>query len=375
MTIKIKKICIILISILIFQILKVPIFAKELETRGVWVSYYEVKKYLKAENEDGFRQNLEKMLDNLEEHNINRLIIHVRPFSDAIYPSKFFPWSKTVCNNPTKGLDYDPLKIIISEAHKRNIKVEAWVNPLRVKLRDDSLEDIADTSIAYKWLKKEKRYVRKLGNKGIWYDPAYQIVSKLVANGVGEIVKNYDIDSVQFDDYFYPTTETDFDDIEFKKSGEDSLSDWRRKNINKLVSRVYKTIKKINPKVTFGISPQGNKENNWEFLFADTKKWCSKNGYVDYICPEIYYGFKNKTCPFKETLDSWEKDISKGKELFVGIAGYKVGKKDKYAGEAGKNEWIENQNILEEQINCLKESKLVSGFYYFSYQALENLNS
>jgi uncharacterized lipoprotein YddW (UPF0748 family) len=357
------------------------VLAAEGEVRAVWISCYEIEGRLRAEDEATFEDKARELLDELEERGINRVVFHVRSHADAFYPSKIFPWSKYISGEQGKALDYDPLRIMINETHARGMTFEAWINPYRVKLGSSSLDGLSENNPAMRWLKQNSRKVRRYDDNGagVVFNPAYSAVRTLVVNGVKEIVKKYDIDAVSFDDYFYPTASPDFDAYEYdkyaKSVGENnsklSLARWRRKNVNILIRRVYKAIKKIKPDVKFGISPSGNRQRNRDEIFIDTQKWCSTGGYIDFICPQIYFGFTNEQCPFERTLKEWVDDIKiDGVDLFVGLAAYKVGN-EKNTGGTEKIEWVnDGVNTLKKQIKQIRGNPKCKGFYVFSLESL-----
>ncbi|GHU85047.1 UPF0748 protein YngK [Clostridia bacterium] len=351
------------------------------EVRAVWISYYEIEESLKAEDEATFKVKAGKLLDELEERGINRVVFHVRSHADAFYPSRIFPWSKYISGEQGRALDYDPLKIMIDETHAREMTFEAWINPYRIKQGSDSFDELSEDSPAVRWLKKNSRKVRKYDDHGarIVFNPAYVEVRTLVVNGVKEIVKKYDVDAVSFDDHFYQTADPDFDAYEYNKytkSVEESdsklsLAQWRRKNVDILIKRVYKAIKKIKPNVKFGTSPGGNRQRNRDEVFIDTQKWCSSKGYIDFICPQIYFGFTNTAHPFDENLKEWVDDIKiDGVDLFVGLAAYKVGN-EKDTGTSESDEWVNDGiNTLKKQIKQIRSNSKCKGFYIFSLKSL-----
>lgn len=344
------------------------------EIRGVWVSYLELNTFLKGKNEIEFTKNVDSIINNMKSLNLNTMIIQVRSFSDAIYKSSIFPWSY-LCTG-TEGGDpgYDPLKIIIEEAHDKGIRVEAWINPFRVRGKELNRE-ISDENPAASWIKDKSSNIITLED-GIYYNPGSQEVKELVVKGISEIVKNYDVDGIHFDDYFYPSSEVDIDVETYKvyldSGGTLSLEDWRRENINELVSSVYKEIKSINSKVVFGISPQGSMRNNYNSQYIDVEKWVSNPGYVDYICPQIYYGFNNEGNSFHKALEEFNNLINQDNiKLYVGLAAYKCGKEDTWAGD-GKKEWVEEQGLLGKQIDTARKASKYGGIMFFRYASLFN---
>ena len=344
------------------------------EIRGVWISYLELNTFLKGKNEAEFTKNVDNIINNMKSLNLNTMIIQVRSFSDAIYKSSIFPWSYLCTGTEGRDPGFDPLKIVIEEAHSKGIRVEAWINPFRVRGKELNRE-ISDGNPAASWIKSKSSNIITL-DSGTYYNPGSQEVKELVVNGISELVKNYAVDGIHFDDYFYPSTEADIDAETYGaylgSGGTLSLEDWRRENINELVRAVYKEIKSINSNVVFGISPQGSMSNNYNSQYIDVEKWVSNSGYVDYICPQIYYGFKNQGNNFKEALDKFSNIIKQDNiKLYIGLAAYKCGKEDTWAGE-GKMEWIEEQGLLGKQIDASREAAKYGGIMFFRYDSLFN---
>lgn len=267
-------------------------------------------------------------------------------------------------------MNYDPLEIIISEGHKAKLSVHSWINPLRCQT-DAQLKELDNKYIIKQWYddnSKNGTYIIKINDR--WYlNPAYEEVRNYVADGVREIAENYNIDGIHIDDYFYPTQEESFDTAAFKESGNSDLKQWRTENIDNLVKGVYNTIKNVNPNIIFGISPQGNIDSDCNVLYADVKKWCSEEGYCDYIVPQIYYGFENESLPFENTVNEWLKlNTCDNVKLIIGICTYKIGKEDKWAG-SGKNEWKETKGIPAKQAEFVFKNK-TDGIAVYSYESL-----
>ena len=158
---------------------------------------------------------------------------------------------------------------------------------------------------------------------------------------------------------------------DYKASGGKlSLGDWRRDNVDQLVREVYSTIKSIDSSVRFGISPQGNTSINYSEQYIDVEEWLSNPGYVDYICPQVYYGFENDTCPFAATVAEWNSLIRRNDiDLYIGISVSKIGLVDQWAG-SGKNEWVENDDMLVRMVSEARKSSHYSGFCMYSYRSL-----
>lgn len=352
--------------------------AKEEYIKSVWLTYYEFEKLTNGSNENEFTTKIQSLVQEIKKMGFNTLTVQVRPCADAFYVSKYFPSSKYCFGVQGADMPYDPLKILCSVCKQESIKAEAWINPYRVS-QDNKIDDLADSNIAKKWhsSKKKKSYVY-ITKSGIHFNPAVDEVTKLIVNGVREIVKNYDIYAIHFDDYFYPDTDEKIDKEQYdkykSKGGKLALSDWRRENVNKMIQAVYSAVKKENPNVKFGISPASNIKNDYSTLYADVEKWASEKGYTDYICPQIYFGFKNIYQPFMFTTKKWV-GITTSAKLYIGLPLYKCGTADKYASPDDKsiiNEFKNNNNIIARQITYLSKIDEVQGFYIFSYSCLQN---
>ncbi len=344
----------------------------ESETKAVWISYLEYQSVLTGKSKKDFKSNIRKMFSNICDDGYNTVFVHVRSHSDAVYDSDIFPWSVYCTGTEGEAPGFDPLEIMVDEAHDCGLKIEAWVNPYRIKGTSDTSK-ISKNSPAFDWLDTEKIIVL---SSGIFYNPADEDVIDLVVSGVKEIVDNYDVDGIHFDDYFYPSTDNSIDSSYYsnykKTGGKLSLASWRRQNVNTLIKRVYSAIKDIDPGCRFGISPTGNIQNNYDTLYCDVETWVTCSGYVDYICPQLYYGFNHGTQPYLTVLDKFNKMIENNNiELIVGLSAYKVGCSDGYAGN-GKSEWQNNTDILSRQITAAREESNYGGFALYRYDSLYN---
>lgn len=337
------------------------------EVKGVWISYFELYPILTGKSSSQFRSGIGEYYDNCLSLGINTVYVHVRPYGDAIYKSDYYPWSKYCTGYIGEDPGYDPLDIMIEEAHARGISFQAWVNPLRCYQEVDAPK----VSTAYKtgqWYDtKDGDYIVKV-NSYWWLNPAYEEVTDLIANGAAELVSKYDVDGVHIDDYFYPTTDSYFDSIAFNASSYSSLSQFRLDNCSRMVSGMYNAVKSHNPTALFGVSAQGNVTNNETQLYADVEKWSKESGYVDYMAPQIYYGFDNSGQPFEQVVEQWDKMLSgTGKSLIPGLAVYKIGTEDTWAGD-GKYEWINDKEIIKRQIIKSQGTSNYGGVILYSYQ-------
>lgn len=337
------------------------------EDRYVFISYIDYS-YLKGKDENILKEEINKMVLNIKENNFNGIILQVRAFSDAIYYSKIFSPSLYIVNNENDKLKLDMLDYFIKKSHENNIKLIAWINPYRIRSNND-ISSISGNNIVNKYLNTSSVEIKN----GIYFNPAKDEVLDLIIKGVLEIVKNYDVDGILYDDYFYPSKTCDLKDYELYKTqgGTNSLEDFRRDNINKLIRKTYEKIKEVNSDVLFGISPSGNMNNNYNAEYLDIN-YLIENKIVDFIMPQIYYGFDNTNLPFVNTVNSWSNLVKDTNiKFYVALALYKSGLEDKYA-KTGINEWINNNDIISKQIIVSRNTYNYEGFSIFRYDYLFN---
>ncbi len=333
---------------------------------GVWLTYSEIDTML----ENGFQAEFKKLIKNCQSLEIDNLYIHVRAFGDALYKSEFFPQ-----NEKSAYYDFDVLEYVIDACHQNNIAVHAWINPYRIS-SSDNIETLNPQSPAYLWLHDDNTENDKnvCFSGGIYLNPAENEVQQLIINGVREIVNNYKVDGIHFDDYFYPTQSEEFDKASYLEYTAQtpsplSLSDWRRLNVDLLLSGTYNAIKYINPKVVFSVSPAASIDNNYNNLYADVRTWVD-NGFVDVIIPQLYFGFEypDDNFKFENLLKVWQDVLALNPDvdLYIGLAFYK----SKPTLAADITEWQQNRDIIKRQVEIINENKATKGSVYFSYSSL-----
>ncbi|MEG1895158.1 MAG: family 10 glycosylhydrolase [Oscillospiraceae bacterium] len=338
------------------------------EYRGVWISYLEYQG-MDMSSRDGFVRDITATFKNCADMGINTVIVHVRPFGDALYKSSIFPQSHLLSGTQGQDAGYDPLAEMVNIAHSMGLKIEAWVNPYRVQLSSKMPSSIAATNPA------KDSSLTFSANGGVYYNPALPQVQDLVVRGIEEIVANYQVDGIHIDDYFYPTTDLAIDKKDYDASGSAlSQSDWRRENVNSLVRKIYDKIKSVNSAVTFGISPQGNNDNNYNTQYSDVKLWLSQTGYADYVMPQLYWGFNYLTksgredYQFAKLAAQWAKyPRADGVKLYIGLGAYRIG-----AGDGGSNdqgEWSSGTNLAK-MVNATRGIDGISGTGMYRYDNL-----
>ncbi len=327
--------------------------------KAVFISYID---YSSLRGREVMEQKniINEMVNNVSYFGFNTVVLQVRSFGDAIYESSYFPESIYVSYDKD-GKAFDILSYFISVCDSKNIDLYAWVNPYRISNTGD-VNKVSKSASYYKWLNTSLIGVY---DNGIYFNPAEEDVKNLIVSGVVEIAKNYKVKGILFDDYFYPNDKIDLDSYN-AYDGDLSLSDYRISNVNDLLKRCYSSIKEVNKDVAFGISPAGNIENNLKSEYLDIKG-ILKDKYLDFIMPQLYYGFFNESKPYTKTLEEWSSLNVNNIDLYVALSIYKSGMVDSYAGK-GINEWINNSDIIKRQVMSSKGVKNYKGFAVFRYQ-------
>ena len=344
------------------------------EMRGIWVATvlnidWPSKKGLSVESQ---KQEFIKILDNVKEWNMNAVFVQIKPVGDAFYPSKFSPWSEYLTGIQGQNPGYDPLKFMIEEAHKRNIEFHAWFNPYRLTM-SGGIDKLSNDNIG----KQRPDWTITYGGK-LYLNPGISEVNDYIVKSIMEVVENYDIDGVHMDDYFYPYKvkgEIYNDEEQYNKYGSNFLKvdDWRRDNVNKLIEKLYSSIKAEKKNVSFGISPFGVWRNistdsvrgsntkagiqNYDDLYADILYWMKKN-WIDYVAPQIYWNQGFKIAEYNTLVDWWSKYAKETKtNLYIGQAAYRI------------KDWEKDDELIN-QIKYNRKSEEVKGSIFFSYSSL-----
>ncbi|MCL2709184.1 MAG: family 10 glycosylhydrolase, partial [Defluviitaleaceae bacterium] len=317
------------------------------------------------------KSEIDRIIERAVHMQMNALVVQVRPMADALYRSDIFPWSEfltgTQGKEPPDG--FDPLAYWVERARAKGLEVHAWINPYRITSTSSKITDVNKLSanhparlnpswaIAYK--------------EALYFDPGRPECRELIAKGVAEILRKYDVDGIHLDDYFYPDHSTDFpDDAMYRAHGNGmNRADWRRQNVNELIKLIQKTVKETKPGARFGISPfaiwlnksasaplgsetRGNESYNSHY--ADTRLWV-KEGWLDYICPQIYWAIGFEVADYAKLLPWWE-DVCRGTgvDLYIGHAAYRESD-----GTAG---W---ENEIVRQLALNSKSDVVGGSVFF----------
>lgn len=332
----VKTVCILLVICVLVSVCGCqPVEKPETELRGVWVATtlnldYPSESGLSAEK---LRKEADDLLDRVKELGLNAVFLQVRPCGDALYPSEFYPWSATLSGKQGAAPDgaFDVLQYWVREAHQRGLELHAWINPFRVTQKEGELLSSDNPAVTHpEWTVKHT-------DGKLYLNPGIPDVREHIIGGVVEIVTNYDVDGIHFDDYFYPD-ETFPDEESFRKSGESDLLEWRRENINALIKETYDAVHTVKPDAVFGVSPFGIWQNlrsslqgsatkgleSYTSHAADSRRWV-KEEWLDYIAPQIYWHIGHDAADY-ETLVGWWSDVVRGTsvKLYVGHAGYRT---------------------------------------------------
>ncbi|TMU57070.1 glycoside hydrolase family 10 protein [Flagellimonas algicola] len=348
------------------------------EFRGVWIATVANIDWPKNPNDNTAKKKADfiRILDFYQNLNFNAAIVQIRTAGDAFYPSQLSPWSKYLTGEqgkPPKEFD-DPLHWMIGETHKRGMEFHAWLNPYRATVDLDTLS-LSDQHDFY----QHPEWMVKYGKK-YYYNPGLPKVREKFNTIINELVRNYQVDAIHFDDYFYPYKikgEVFNDSITYKKYGlpNQSLEDWRRSNVDSLVKNVHTTIKKHKSWVQFGISPFGvwkNKDTDpkgsdtkagqttYEDLYADPLLWTDQ-GWLDYLAPQVYWSMDYSLASHR-IITQWWANNSKGSNLYIGNGTYKI---KNNADKAWKR-----RNEIPKQLILARNQDKIDGNIFFSAKSL-----
>jgi len=346
------------------------------EMRAVWIATvnnidWPSKPGLSVEEQ---KLEMKSLLDIFLDYNMNTVVFQIRPAADAFYPSALEPWSQWLSGEQGKAPEpyYDPLEFVIGECRERGLDIHVWLNPYR------AVTDTANITSPDHISRKHPEWFVTYG-KTVYFDPGLSETRDYVASVAGDIVRRYDIDAIHMDDYFYPyriANQSFPDDSSFVKYprgfAPEQKEEWRRENVNLIIKQLQDTIKAIKPWVEFGISPFGVWRNidrdpagsktragvtNYDDLYADILLW-QKNGWIDYIVPQIYWHIGYQVADYAALADWWSHNAF-GTRLYVGHAPYRI------TSKASAKEWRTSKEI-NRQVTLNRTYPNIGGSVYFS---------
>jgi uncharacterized lipoprotein YddW (UPF0748 family)/N-acetylmuramoyl-L-alanine amidase len=348
------------------------------EFRGVWVASVINLDYPSRQglSEAALKREADSILDGALEMGFNAVILQVRPASDALYSSSLFPWSEVITGeqgaSPPGG--FDPLAYFTEGAHRRGMELHAWLNPYRAARNVSNADGLCESNPA----RANPHWTIPHSDGHLYYDPGVPEVHELILSGIREIVENYAVDGIHFDDYFYPGRSFN-DDGSFSKygAGFSNKDEWRRANLDRLIRESQALVHSIDPNCRFGVAPQAiwaNRANNplgsdtrgFETLyeqFADTRKWVLE-GWVDYIAPQIYWEIGRENSDYSKVL-AWWSELVRGTnvDLYTGHATYLMN------GNSARAAWADTREIPR-QIAENRNHPAVKGTIHFRYRLI-----
>ena len=262
------------------------------------------------------KAQLISILNRMEQLNMNAIIFQVRPHGDAAYRSNIEPWSHWLSGTMGRSPGYDPLQFCIEQAHARGIEVHAWFNPFR------ALANASQATSANHITRKKPYLIKRYGNY-LLKDIGKAESSQIALNVISDVVRRYDIDGVHLDDYFYPYPKKNLGPYRDGKSPSQ-----RRAYVDSFVKQLYSSVKSQKPWVRVGISPFGIWRpgvpsgieagvSAYDDLAADSRKWL-KNGWVDYLMPQLYWRDAPREQSYSALLNWWRRQGSR--PVWPGIA-------------------------------------------------------
>lgn len=318
-----------------------------------------------------------QLLRGLERNRMNALVVQIRSNGDAIYDSQYAPWSEYLTGVQGVAPDpfYDPLRYMVAATHDRNMEFHAWLNPFRA-ISHHRFSSVSEDNIA----RQHPEWTYQYDNT-LYLNPGIPAVRDYLTKVVMEVVQKYDVDGIHFDDYFYPyqTNGEGLNDVEaFERYGNEfgSIHAWRRYNVDVFIKQVSDSLKKINPRVKFGISPIGiwrNKRDDpkgsnsdarftsYDGLYADVRKWL-ESGWIDYVAPQLYWSTQHPRASY-DALAPWWAENTFGKHLYIGHAAFKL--------KAKKSTHWKNPEQLPHQLHFNQSYPQIKGSIFYSASSFD----
>ena len=347
--------------------------------RALWVSNVLNIDMPTTEDIEAYKKKAIEIFDTCKTYNINAIFFQVRTTNDAFYESKLNPYSRFLTGKEGKKPPFDVLKWMIELSKSNDIEFHAWMNPYRVSMKSNmTKEEYLETCDDLNFAKKHKDLLVTDHRGQLILNPARKEVKHFILETIKELVENYDVDGIHFDDYFYPygglvDSDNDLKEFEQRENKVVTLGDFRRQQVTDVIKDVFQTLKKINTRLRFGVSPFGIWRNktqdhhgsntdpkcsqSYDNEFADSYAWV-KEGYIDYIVPQIYWEFGHEIAPFADIADFWVETVKGTKvDLYIGHAAYRLGNEGEF----------ENPYEIVNQLKYVSQYEEVKGHVFFTY--------
>ena len=361
--------------------------AEKTDFRAAWVSLF-VADMSSYSNESNWKKEVKSVIDVFKYYNLNTMIFHVRTHNNALYKSKLNPVAKWFENADFDT--FDPLTYLIDECHKAGIEFHAWMNPYRISTLTTDINEAMENG---QYLSSKvpsanpARFAGNLinGSSGVILNPGLPKVRDFIVDTCMEVIENYDVDAIHFDDYFYISGTNDDATYAAYNPKKLSRADWRREQVNLFIEQLHDAMTEYNQKnnkaVQLGISPSGIYKNGngsvssgsntagfahyGDYLYSDTYKW-AKEGWIDYLLPQSYWAFEHKTAGYADVMDWWNIAFAGLDCLLYSGIGYYM------ADSSGNASWYTNMNELANQLTYLTKLGNVSGYSLYSFKYMRS---
>ena len=374
---------------------------KTREYRACWVSVYtgDIPSY---QNEAQYKQAFNTILDNMESWGMNAIVYHIRIHNDALYNSDTCPirsaWSKVDFDV------FDPLEWSIEAAHARGIEFHAWLNPYRVKSSGvSSTEELQAIASKFPSVNPASDINNLLyTDSGVILDPGLPNVRQFITDTCMDVVTKYDVDAINFDDYFYISGCDDSATRAKYNTNNLSLGDFRRQQVDLLIEQIHNALAVYNEAndkaVQLGIAPSSVYRNGSygdsmtptydangtmtsplysntsgfahydNYLYCDTKKWVD-NEWIDYITPQTYHAISHSASSFAK-LDKWWNWVVEYKKvnLYMGVGLYMQVEAD--TATSGSYYYWKDPKEMENQILDINKYDNIGGLCIYKYGSI-----
>ena len=360
---------------------------KGTEFRGAWVTPF-VGDMSGFSNETAWRKEVAEVIEIFKHYNLNAMIFHVRTHNNALYKSKLNPvatWFSSA------NFDvFDPLEYLIEECHKAGIEFHAWMNPYRISTSTTDVNEASKTGQNLGAALPSTNIANdpsKLisGSSGVILNPGLPEVRNFIVDTCMEVIENYDVDAIHFDDYFYIKNADDASTRAKYNTKGLSTADWRREQVNLFIEQLHNAMTEYNQAnnkaVQLGISPSGIYKNGngsvssgsntagfahyGDYLYSDTYKW-AKEGWIDYLLPQTYWAFEHSSAGYANVMDWWNEAFAGLDCLLYSGIGYYM------SDSTGNASWSTNMNELTNQLKYLTKLPNASGYSLYSFKYMRS---
>lgn len=269
----------------------IPTSPQTSELRGVWLTNIDSNVLFE-------RDRLQSALQNLKNLNFNTVYPTVWNWGYTLYPSQVAQKVIGISLDPTPGLQgRDMLKEVVNVGHQKGLTVIPWF--------EFGFMAPADSELAKRhpqWLTSNSKgsFIVPEGiHKRVWLNPFRPDVQQFIQDLIVEIVKNYNIDGIQFDDHFGLPSELGYDTYtvslykkeHFGRTPPRNPQDpkwlkWRADKITNYMQRVFKAIKAAKKDCLVSIAPNPQRFS-YPFFLADWEKW-ERMGLIEELVLQLY---------------------------------------------------------------------------------------